>query len=201
MENEKKRVGLLLGSFNPLTNAHVGLAKGAVQNDVVDEVWFVLSPANPAKVNKNVLADEEHRREMMRAFLKEEHDDTLMLCDIEYDLPRPSYTNKTLGILKEKYPDLDFYILCGSDTLAKILRWRNGDTILKENRFICHMRAGMDNQEWSQEVKDRTNFVDYEIPELSSTAVRGNILQDRSYKDLVPRTISDYIEKHNLYAS
>ncbi len=194
-----KRVGLLLGSFNPFTNAHAGLGKGAVATNVVDEVWFVLSPANPAKVNKNVLCDEEHRREMMRAYLAEEKDPTLVLCDIEYDLPRPSYTNKTLGILKEKYPDIDFYVLCGSDTLAKILKWRNGTTILKENKFICHMRAGMDGQEWSQEVKDRTTFVDYEIPELSSTMVRGNISGSHPYKELVPAAISAYIEQHKLY--
>jgi len=194
-----KRVGLLLGSFNPLTNAHVGLAKGAVKNGHVDETWFVLSPANPAKVGKKILCDEEHRRTMMREFLKEEGDDTLVLCDIEYDLPRPSYTHTTLGVLKERYPDVEFYILCGSDTLAKILTWKTGNTILKENRFICNLRAGYDEHKWSDEVKERTTFTNFNIPKLSSTDVRGNISQELTYNDLVPRTISDYIEKHNLY--
>lgn len=194
-----KRVGLLLGSFNPLTNAHVALAKGAVKHGVVDESWFVLSPANPAKVNKKVLADEESRRDMMREFLKQENDDTLLLCDIEYDLPRPSYTDKTLGVLKKKYPDIDFYILCGSDTLAKILTWRTGTKVLKENKFICHLRVGTKDHVWSDEVKARTSFVDFGIPELSSTQVRENIFDDQSYKDLVPKSISDYIEQHSLY--
>lgn len=196
-----KRVALLLGSFNPLTNAHVALAKGAIEKGYVDETWFVLSPANPAKVDKNVLADEEARRDMMRGFLKNEGDDTLVLCDIEYDLPRPSYTNKTLSILKEKHPDLDFYILCGSDTLAKILTWRTGDAILKDNKFICNLRLGAKEHEWSDAVKARTNFVDLGIPELSSTQVRGNISSAQTYKDLVPDSVWDYIEKHNLYST
>lgn len=192
------RIGLFFGSFNPLTNAHVALAKGAIEASAVDGAWFVLSPANPAKYKKNILADEEHRRQMMRAFVSSEAEKTLELCDIEYDMPRPSYTHNTLCALKLKYPDLDFSILCGSDTLSKILSWRTGPTILKENRFICQTR-GTEASQWSQEVRDKTLFLDLEIPDISSTQVRGNILAGNPYNHLVPAAISTYIDQHNLY--
>jgi nicotinate-nucleotide adenylyltransferase len=195
-----KRVGLFFGSFNPLTNAHVALAKGAIDAEAIDGAWFVLSPANPAKYKKNILADEEHRRNMMRAFIASEIDARLELCDIEYDMPRPSYTHNTLCALKLKYPHLDFSILCGSDTLSKILSWRTGPTILKENRFICQAR-GTGKYEWSQEVRDKTLFLDLEIPDISSTQVRGNISTGIAYNDLVPAPIAAYIDQHNLYRS
>ena len=99
-----KRIGLFFGSFNPLTNAHVALAKESVRSGSLDETWFVLSPANPAKFRKNILADEEHRRNMLRDFISKEGDPTLKLCDIEYELPRPSYTHNTLTEFKSRYP-------------------------------------------------------------------------------------------------
>ena len=192
------RVGLFFGSFNPLTNAHVALAKGAVRSRWANEVWFVLSPANPAKVGKNVLADEEHRRNMMRIFLAKEDDPSLSLCEIEYDMPRPSYTHRTLEVLRARNPKTDFRILCGSDTLSKMLSWKNGDTLLKENRFICHMR-GDDKPEWSEEVMKRVEIVEMDVPEISSTLVRGNISQGIAYNHLIPDSIAGYIKQNDLY--
>lgn len=192
------RIGLFFGSFNPLTNAHVALAKSAVSMDLVDESWFVLSPANPAKIRKNILADEEHRREMMRAFIADEGNDSLRLCDVEYNLPRPSYTHRTLSVLKGKHPDLEFFILCGSDTLSKILSWKTGSMIAAENNFICSIRDGHQS-EWSEVVKEKTQFVELDIPVLSSTMVRRNISEGAPYKDMIPPSIAEYIEKHGLY--
>ena len=192
------RIGLFLGSFNPLTNSHVALAKSAVAMGCVDGAWFVLSPANPAKIRKNILADEEHRREMMRDFLLKENDATLKLCDIEYELPRPSYTHNTLRVLKEKYPDVEFSILCGSDTLAKILTWKTGNDIVRENKFFC-FRRGDKLETWPDIVLDRTEFIDTDIPSLSSTLVRGNISSGTAYNNMVPNSIADYIEKNGLY--
>lgn len=193
-----KRVGLFFGSFNPLTLAHVALAKGVLGKGLVEEVWFVLSPANPAKVKKNVLADEEHRREMMRAFITMEGNDALRLCDVEYDLPRPSYTHRTLSVLKEKHPNLEFFILCGSDTLSKILSWKTGTMIAAENHFICSIRDGH-QPEWPESAKEKTQLVELDIPVLSSTMVRGNISSGATYNTMVPAPIAEYIQKHGLY--
>lgn len=196
-----KKVGLFFGSFNPLTNAHVALANGALEHMGLDEVWFVLSPANPAKVHKNVLADENHRREMMRSFLAHNDDSRLVLCDIEFDMPRPSYTHNTLKAIEEKYPDLETFILCGTDTLEKILSWRSGKDILAENFFICQVRDKTKKYEWSDEVKAKTRFFDIPVPVLSSTDVRGHIANGRSYQELVPEAVWAYIQEHKLYGA
>ncbi len=193
-----KRIGLFFGSFNPPTNAHVTLAKSAVEMNCVDETWFVLSPANPAKIKKNILADEEHRREMLRDFLLKENDDTLKLCDIEYDLPRPSYTHNTLKVLKERNPDVEFVILCGSDTLAKILTWKTGSDIVRENRFIC-FRRGNTIEQWPNVVLERTKFIDADIPELSSTLVRDSIFLGKECNRMVPQSVMEYVKQHGLY--
>jgi len=193
-----KRIGLFFGSFNPLTNAHVALAKGVVERGCVDETWFVLSPANPAKFKKNILADEEHRRQMMRSYIEWAQDATMKLCDVEYELPRPSYTHRTLSVLKERDPDVEFFIVCGTDTLAKILSWKTGGTILSENRFICSNR-GTEEHKWSDEVREKAVFLDIEVPDVSSTQVRGNISMGIAYNDLVPSSIFSYIEAHGLY--
>jgi nicotinate-nucleotide adenylyltransferase len=193
-----KHIGLFFGSFNPLTNAHVALAKTAVNMGLVDESWFVLSPANPAKYRKNILADEEHRRQMLLDFVAHENDDTLKLCDIEYELPRPSYTHNTLKVLKDRHPDVEFHILCGSDTLAKILTWRTGIDVVRNNNIIC-FRRGDAAYEWPDVVLNSTLFIDAEIPDLSSTLVRGNISSGNAYNTMTPKLIADYIHQHGLY--
>ena len=193
-----KRIGLFFGSFNPLTNAHVALAKFAVSSDHVDEAWFVLSPANPAKIRKNILADEEARRDMLKNFISHENDERLKLCDIEYELPRPSYTHRTISVLKEKYPDTEFVILCGSDTLAKILTWKTGLDIIKENKFICYQRGDVP-ESWPDVLLENTRFEQADIPHVSSTLVRGNILSGNAYDSMIPEPIFAYIEAHGLY--
>ena len=117
-----KHIALFFGSFNPIHVGHMVIANTMVQQEGVDEVWFVVSPQNPLKERHTLLAD-HHRLQMVRRAVDDNY--RLKACDIEMHLPIPSYTVVTLAALGEKYPDYEFSLIMGSDNLATFERWRN----------------------------------------------------------------------------
>ncbi|MGW8315488.1 MAG: nicotinate-nicotinamide nucleotide adenylyltransferase, partial [Bacteroidales bacterium] len=107
-------IGLYFGSFNPIHIGHMAIANYMVEYGGLDQLWFVVSPQNPLKEKKSLLKD-YHRLEMVRLAI--EGDDRLRASDIEFRLPRPSYTIDTLTYLEEKYPGTEFRLIMGSDGL------------------------------------------------------------------------------------
>lgn len=133
-----KRVGIFGGSFNPIHNGHLGVARAAVAQGAVDEVWLMLSPQNPLKRSAD-LPDECLRfRWVERAVEGEER---LRACDFELALPRPSYTWKTLEALTAAYPDCDFSLVIGGDNWEHFRRWARWATILQRHRLIVYPRS------------------------------------------------------------
>ena len=100
-----KKVGLFFGSFNPIHIGHMIIADFVANNADVSEVWFVVSPHNPLKEKKSLLAD-HHRLAMVRRAV--ENDVRFKASDVEFGLEQPSYTTITLAYLKEKYSNIEF---------------------------------------------------------------------------------------------
>jgi nicotinate-nucleotide adenylyltransferase len=120
---KKRQIGLFFGSFNPIHNGHLMLANYIVEYTDLDSIWFVVSPQNPFK-DKDSLLDDNHRLEMLKMAIQ--NDERFEVCDIEFDMPKPSYTIDTLNRLSELHPDTEFYLICGMDNLNK---FKSGKTI------------------------------------------------------------------------
>lgn len=159
----------------------------------VDQVWFVISPQNPLKKNSSLL-NEYHRYNLVKTAIEAEH--KFKASNIEFKLPKPSYTIDTLTYLKEKYPTHKFLIIMGSDSLFNINKWKNYKTLLKDYEFLIYNRPGI-----LLPVYNQTNIKILNAPniEISSTIIRNLIKEGKSINYLVPKNVQEEIERNNYY--
>jgi len=195
-----KKIGLFFGSFNPITIAHLIIAERSLNYSEIEEVWFVISPQNPAKKHRKDIADEKHRLEMVR--LATRHDHRLIPSDIEFYLPRPSYTNMTIRKLIENHPDKEFHIICGEDVFMKIPRWRNAKYVIDSCGFIAHRRkeSNFANFNPDKKMHEKTVYIKkFAAMNISSTLVRENIKNNKPFHYAVPDLVCKYLKENNLY--
>ncbi|MEM0938679.1 MAG: nicotinate (nicotinamide) nucleotide adenylyltransferase [Bacteroidota bacterium] len=181
-------VGLFFGSFNPIHTGHMIIANLVKETTKVDDVWFVVSPQNPFKKNKNLL-HEFDRIDMVRAAISD--DFNFSVCDVEFNMPKPSYTIDTLTVLQEKYPKKNFALIIGEDNLASFTKWKNSDQILKYFKLIVYPRKGAN----PSRLFDYENVSKIEAPEvdISATLIRKLVAENKSIKYLVPEPVSNLI--------
>jgi nicotinate-nucleotide adenylyltransferase len=194
------KVGLLFGSFNPIHIGHILMARTCHESMGLDEVWFVMTPHNPFKQAAD-LAPDNHRIEMAMLSCTEMADGKFAVCDIEMNMPRPSYTYDTLSALKAKYPDNKFSIIVGSDNILTMKDWKNGHEIMKED-IIVVSRPGhhiINTDIPTIKIPDTARMVKCSQIELSSTELRQRIKDRKSIKFLVSEGVRKYIEDNNLY--
>ena len=189
-----RKVGLFFGTFDPI---HIGHEKIAIYflERYFDEIWFVITPLNPDKINEN-LTDQSIRLEMAKNFCDD--NEKFKYCDIEFNLPKPNYTADTLVELKNNYPDLNFSIIMGEDNLIGLETWKNYKRIL-EGKIYVYPRATQ--QKFDAKLKDHHSviFSDAPIMKISSSEIRSIIKKEEDYLKLVPSKIHNYISKNNLY--
>ncbi len=187
------KIGLYFGSFNPIHNGHLIIANFVLNNTQLDQVWFVISPQNPLK-KSNSLLNEYHRKHLIDLCLEGEIN--LKSSDIEFKLPKPSYTSDTLIYLAEKFPRHSFSIIMGSDSFSNINKWKNHDLLLKNYDIYIYKRPGYDKKE----VTDANiHFVDAPLLDISSTYIRKFIAEKKSIRFFLPDVAKQEIEKHNYY--
>ena len=193
--NTNMNIGLFFGSFNPVHNGHLIIANHIAMQGEMDEVWFVVSPQNPFKKPGSLL-NENHRLHLIQLAIEGEK--KLRASNIEFKLPRPSYTSDTLIYLKEKYPAHSFSIIIGSDGFQNIEKWKNADVILKNYPIIIYTRPGF---EITPPFSASVNVVDAPLLEISSTHIRYLIRSGKSIRYLVPDMVKEEIEKNLYYHS
>ena len=194
-----KKIGLYFGSFNPIHNGHLGIADYFAKSGELNEVWLVVSPHNPLKEN-NTLAADHHRLEMAR--LAVEGYRNIQICDIEFDLPRPSYTIDTMQALKSFWPEYQFTIIMGEDSLQSLHLWKNYRELIEtysirvfprdKNPINRHFSVLEDNH------KD-IRLVDAPLIEISSTQIREKIKFGQNIDYLTANVVVTYISTHHLY--
>ena len=184
----KKKTGIFGGSFNPIHVGHIALARQLLKCAGLQEVWFVVSPQNPWKCERELL-DDERRLDMVRIALREE--ENLLASDYEFHLQRPSYTLNTLRHLSEDYPDREFVLLIGGDNWAQFDKWYGYQEILSNYSIVVYPRRG-ENVE-VKELPGNVSVVDTPFLDISSTEIRNRILQGQSIHDLVPKSIESLV--------
>ncbi len=189
------RTGIFGGSFNPIHNGHISLARQLREKAGLDEVWLMVSPQNPLKQAGDLL-DDGIRLEMARLAL--EGVDGIIASDYEMHLPRPSYTWNTLQALSGDYPDREFVLLMGGDNLAIFHRWYHHEDILRNYRIVVYPRrnaiveAAADNCQLS--------IVNCQLIDISSTEIRRRIHAGESISGMVPPAVEELIRREELYA-
>ncbi|RYY86018.1 MAG: nicotinate (nicotinamide) nucleotide adenylyltransferase, partial [Chitinophagaceae bacterium] len=128
-------IGLYFGSFNPVHTGHLIIASHVLNEGAVDKVWFVVSPQNPFKPSATLLNEYDRLHLVQKAI---EGDDRLRASEVEFGLPRPSYTAHTLAHLSEKYPAHRFQVIMGSDSFQNLANWKNADAIIKHYPILVY---------------------------------------------------------------
>lgn len=203
------KVGIFGGSFDPIHEGHVSLAKYVLDHTDLDEVWLMVSPRNPLKAHGPIATDQQ-RLEMAR--LAVEGIEGIKVSDFEFNLPIPSYTYKTLTELKKCYPEIDFRLIIGGDNWTSFDHWRNPKEILNEFGVIIYPRPGevFDFPLQKANFKRQNATLLQDAPEMpiSSTEIR-HILQSRTESgntktENIPylnKNVQSYIRSNNLYNS
>jgi len=127
------KVGLYFGTFNPIHVGHLVIANYMVDYTDLDEVWLVVSPHNPLKQKSTLLAD-IHRLAIVQEAI--ENNDKLKASDIEFKLPKPSYTATTLAYLKDKHPTHQFSFIMGEDNLRTLHKWKNHEVLIANYQYL-----------------------------------------------------------------
>ncbi|MBP7398623.1 MAG: nicotinate-nucleotide adenylyltransferase [Chitinophagales bacterium] len=187
-------IGLFFGSFNPIHTGHLIIADYFANNCALDQVWLIVSPQNPLK-EKATLLDEKHRLYMCNIAVEDNY--KLQASNIEFHLPKPSYTIDTLTHLQEKYPDNKFVLIMGSDNLASIDKWKNYELLLKNFTFYIYTRPEFEikNIPYSGDI----HF--FEVPQIfiSSSYIRQALKEKKSVRYLVPEVVRTHIEEMHFY--
>jgi len=186
-------IGLFFGSFNPIHKGHTTIAKEALRQTALSEIWFVVSPRNPLKETRE-LAPVNHRIKMVEMALKD--NERMKLCDVELSLPTPSYTANTLEYLDTLYPALDFAILMGADTYEAIPRWHRAEVLLKYKKIV-YPRGVATNSE-GKGLSDAI-WLETQLMEVSATQIRGKLFTGDNTDDELESGIREYIRAHDLY--
>lgn len=193
-----KKIGLFFGSFNPIHIGHLILANYILEKSDMDELWFVVSPQNPFKDKKSLLND-HNRLDMVNLSIK--NYPRMRVSDVEFGLPKPSYTIDTLTYLHEKYPDYQFSLIMGEDNLAGLHKWKNADLLVKNHQIIVYPRVFEDKQKASKYNIDHNNITLITAPiiELSATEIRQMIKDNKNVRPMLPPEVFDYLDGSNFY--
>lgn len=191
-----KEIGLYFGTFNPIHIGHLAIANHMVEHSSLDELWLVVTPHNPFKEKKSLLAD-HHRYQMVQIAVEDYP--KLKASNIEFGMAQPNYTVNTLIYLNEKYPKHQFNLIMGEDNLQYLHKWKNYEEILHNNKIYVYPRVYSNKEEAKLINHDQVNKVKAPIMEISSTFIRNAIKKRKNIKPLCPCKVWKYIDEMNFY--
>ena len=186
------RTALLGGTFNPLHNGHIAIARNVLEQGLADEVWMLVTPCNPWKKDQD-LPDDRLRYEMVSEAVKEMKG--VRASDYEFKLDKPSYTANTLRHISADYPDRKFILTIGADNWVKFNEWRESDFILANYPIIVYPRKGYPIENLPQNI----TLLDCPLMDISSTQIRQMVKDGLSINENVPASVARTIKELNLF--
>lgn len=190
-------IGLFFGSFNPVHIGHLIIANTMATTTDLDQVWFVVSPQNPFKKATSLLHAFD-RFDMVQQAIAD--NSRLRATDIEFSMPKPSYTIDTLARLGEKFPQHTFRLIMGEDNLTQFVNWKNYQQILDGYGLYVYPRPGVAGADANNlRHHDRVQLVDAPLLDISATFIRDAIRAERSIRYMVPDVVEEVIRRKKFY--
>jgi len=193
------KIGLFFGSFNPIHIGHLAIANIMAENTDLGKVWFVVTPQNPLKPSKGLL-HEFDRYDMVKAAIADNY--KFEVSDVEFHLPKPSYTIYTLAHLREKNPGKDFCLILGEDNLENFVKWKNYQEILNQFSLYVYPRpTESSGRVTNSELKRHAHvkMIDAPLLDISATYIRNCIKCNKSIRYLVPEVVEQMIRARGFY--
>ncbi len=196
-----KKVGLFFGTFNPIHVGHLVIANYMADYTDLDEVWLVVTPQNPFKEKQSLLND-IHRLTLVR--VATEDNVKLKVSNIEFDLPKPSFTCDTLAHLSEKHPNNKFVLIMGEDNLRTFHKWKNYEYIINHHELYVYPRVIEKHEKElaRAEILSHSNLkkID-EVPimQISASFIRDGIKNKKDVRYLLTEKVYQYIDEMNFY--
>ena len=187
-------IGIYGGSFDPIHTGHAMVANFVAQCNVVDEVWLMVSRRNPLKKHGTYASDSDR---LNMAQLVSSQCRKVRVSDLEMTMPVPSYSYDTLTHLASKYPQHNFKLIIGSDSLISFSKWKNSELIQKEFGLIVYPRPGYKLP--THEPEGMTFLNGAPLFGISSSLIREYISSGWNINYFVPVAVNEYIKLHKLY--
>ena len=188
------KIGLYFGSFNPIHQGHLIIANHVLNESDVKQIWFIVSPQNPLKDAKSLL--NEHQRYFLTQ-LAIEKEKNFRASNVEFSLPKPSYTIDTLTYLSEKYPQHEFSIIMGGDSFQNIEKWKNYNLLLNKYPIFIYQRPGF---EINLSLSKKITLLNAPLLDISATYIRKLISEKKSIRFLLPDAVIEEIEASKYYS-
>lgn len=186
-------IGLYFGSFNPVHIGHLIIANHVLQYSDIDKLWFVLSPHNPLK-DSHALLNEYDRMHLLQLAIDD--NPKFRVSNVEFSLPKPSYTIDTLTYLHEKFPLEQFSVIMGGDSFQNIRRWKNWEQLLAQYSVIVYNRSGYTVH---PPEGARVQVLDAPMIDISSSFIRAQVKLKKSVRYLLPDAVWQYISENRYY--
>jgi nicotinate-nucleotide adenylyltransferase len=188
------KIGLYFGSFNPIHIGHLAIANYIRITTDLNQIWFVVSPQNPFKKKKSLLADFQ-RIEMINIAIGDSP--FYKSSNIEFNLPKPSRTIDTLTYLYDKYPNHEFSLIMGSDNLVSFQKWKNYKEILKNYKIYLYPRPEVPTSQFDSH--PAILKIDAPLIEISSSFIRESIKNKKDMEFFLPTGVWEYIKEMHFY--
>jgi nicotinate-nucleotide adenylyltransferase len=189
------KAGLFFGSYNPIHIGHLAIANYFTEFTDISQVWFVVSPQNPLKEKTTLLNDYQRLRMVNIAI---ENSEKFRSTNIEFKLPKPSFTIDTLTYLKEKYPSKSFALIIGGDNAATFDKWKNYNEIIRQFEIYVYPRPGIDINEVCKKYPS-FQIVNAPLVEISSSFIRNAVKEKKDIRHFLPEKVWEYIKEMHFY--
>ena len=191
----KEKIGLFFGTFDPVHNGHLRIAKYITEEKLADKVWLVVTPENPIKVGSKI-SSFNHRFNMTK--IATEKYDNIIPSDLEVNLKKPNYTIDTLEYISNKLKDIEFSLIIGEDNYKIFDTWKDYKKIISNYKILIYPRKGT-LKENLHIINENTMYIGGPRIDLSSTNIRNIVSKKSDPKDLISTKVMEYINSNKLY--
>jgi nicotinate-nucleotide adenylyltransferase len=190
-----RRIGLFGGSFDPVHNAHLALARQALDELQLDELRWV--PAGNPWQKARVITPAAQRVAMLQRALEGEPRFVLERCELQRS--GPSYTLDTVRELQAAAPGATWFLLIGQDQYRNLHTWHGHEDLLRRVTLAVAQRPGSEAS--ADPTVQAAARVALSLPpmDISATDIRQRVAAGLAIDTLVPPAVAQYIHQHRLY--